>query len=391
MNDLLGPIIENVVAGLLGSAIVFAGGFLVGRYRERRRARGRNLEDYDFYPFAVDRDNFPQFDLGDFRRGVTHFLQNSDATAARQLIFIGEQNEVRHQLDRDALSNYERLYAAYGGERIVEENNEFLENYKRIVRLIGRTFRDMGIEVLLHNLSNPAKSICAIEGGDVTGRALELGTTSLVIDLKKRRLLNQDKLNYELNIGARRFKCTTIPIYRREFGLVAALCVNIDINYIRDDVQIIARGRIEEFLAKYARTEMQLEENILSREEYAQAINGKRHWRDEPRAHGPAGLTDRPRGARMSGRKTDWDVIVAAPACSAPGPRGNCNGGDDGCCWSTARVPPTRARRRAANRGSRERSTASTRCTRAWRETPSRRGAGCPGAQGCRCCTLPAC
>ena len=38
MNDLLGPIIENVVAGLLGSAIVFAGGFLVGRYRERRRA-----------------------------------------------------------------------------------------------------------------------------------------------------------------------------------------------------------------------------------------------------------------------------------------------------------------------------------------------------------------
>ena len=165
-------------------------------------------------------DNFPQFDLADFRRGVSHFLQHSDATAARQLIFIGEQNEVRHRLDRDALAEYERLYAAYGGARIVEDHNEFLENYKRIVRLIGRTFHDMGIEVLLHNLANPAKSICAIEGGEVTGRALELGTTSLVIDLKKRKLLNQDKLNYELNIGARRFKCTTIPIYRREFGLV---------------------------------------------------------------------------------------------------------------------------------------------------------------------------
>ena len=244
MNDLLGPIIENMVAGLLGSAIVFAGGFLVGRYRERRRARGRNLEDYDFYPFEVDRDNFPQFDLADFRRGMSHFLQRFDATAARQLIFIGEQNEVRHQLDND-----------------------------------------MGIEVLLHNLANPAKSICAIEGGEVTGRALELGTTSLVIDLKKRKLLNQDKLNYELNIGARRFKCTTIPIYRREFGLVAALCVNIDINYIRDEVRS-SPARIEEFLAKYARTEMQLEENILSREEYARANHGKRHWLDEAR---PAG------------------------------------------------------------------------------------------------------
>ena len=168
------------------------------------------------------------------------------------------------------------------GARIVEDNDEFLENYKRIVRLIGRTFHDMGIEVLLHNLANPAKSICAIEGGEVTGRALELGTTSLVIDLKKRKLLNQDKLNYELDIGARRFKCTTIPIYRREFGLVAALCVNIDINYIRDEVKS-SPARIDEFLAKYARTEIQLEENILSREEYARANNGKRHWLDEAR------------------------------------------------------------------------------------------------------------
>jgi predicted transcriptional regulator YheO len=137
----------------------------------------------------------------------------------------------------------------------------------------------MGIEVLLHNLANPAKSICAIEGGAVTGRALELGTTSLLIDLKKRRLLNQDKLNYELNIGARRFKCTTIPIYRREFGLVAALCINIDINYIRDEV-LSSAERTAAFLTEYARTDMQLEENILSRDEYALAVKGKRHWLD---------------------------------------------------------------------------------------------------------------
>jgi predicted transcriptional regulator YheO len=285
MESLVGPIVENLVAGLLGSAIVFVGGFLVGRYRERRRARGRNLEDYDFYPFAVDRDNFPQFDLAAFRRGVTHLLQHPDANAAGQLIFIGEQNEVRHSLDHEALAEYERLYQRCGGARIVEDNNEFLENYKRIVRLLGRTFRDMGIEVLLHNLANPAKSICAIEGGYVTGRTLELGTTSLVIDLKKRKLLNQDKVNYELNIGARRFKCTTIPIYRREFGLVAALCINIDVNYVRDEVKS-SPERIEEFLAKYLRTEMQLGENILSREEYALAVAGKRHWLDEPRLAG---------------------------------------------------------------------------------------------------------
>ncbi len=279
MESLVGPIIENVIAGLLGSAIVFGGGFLVGRYRERRRARGRNLEDYDFYPFEVDRDHFAHFDLEDFRLGVQHFLRRSDPIAARQLIFIGEQNEVRQHLDREALADYERLYKRYGGDRLVADNDEFLENYKRMVRLLGRTFRDMGIEVLLHNLANPAKSICAIENGAVTGRCLEMGTTSLVIDLKKRKALNQDKLNYELNIGARRFKCTTIPVYRREFGLIAAVCINIDVNFIRDEV-LSSAERVKEFFANYCRTDMHLDENILSRDEYALAMNGKRHWVD---------------------------------------------------------------------------------------------------------------
>lgn len=285
MENWIGPIIENLVAGLLGSAIVFAGGFLLGRYREQRRARGRNLEEYDFYPFVVDRDNFPQFDPASFRRGVQQLLKSADRTAASQLIFIGEQNEVRHQLDHEARAEYERLYERYGGDQIAQDNDRFLENYKRIVHLVGRTFPDMGIEILLHNLANPAKSICAIEGGVVTGRVTEMGTTSLVIDLKRRRLLNQDKLNYELNIGARRFKCTTIPVYRHEFGLVAAICINIDINYIRDDV-LASAASIEEFFASYARIDMQLEENILSREEYARAMAGKRHWLDKARPTG---------------------------------------------------------------------------------------------------------
>jgi len=47
-----------------------------------------------------------------------------------------------------------------------------------------------------------------------------------------------------------------------------------------------SQARIDEFLEKYARTEMRLEENILSREEYARANNGKRHWLDEARLAG---------------------------------------------------------------------------------------------------------
>ena len=102
----------------------------------------------------------------------------------------------------------------------------------------------------------------------------------MLIDLKKRQLLHEDKLNYELNIGARRFKCTTIPIIRKEFGVVGAICINIDANYLTEEV-LQRQERIEAWFRNFLRTDMQIEENILSKDEYAKATKGKRHFKDE--------------------------------------------------------------------------------------------------------------
>jgi predicted transcriptional regulator YheO len=60
-----------------------------------------------------------------------------------------------------------------------------------------------------------------------------MGTTTLLVDLMRRVHENQDKPKYELKIGARRFKCTTLPIVRHDYGVVGAICINIDVNYIR--------------------------------------------------------------------------------------------------------------------------------------------------------------
>ncbi len=267
-----------VLAETTVSLILFAGGFFIGKYREKRLTRGKNLEEYDFYPFRVDQNNFPQFSLNDFRLAVHYLLKNKDLTAARQLIFLGEQNNVRQQLERAELTQYEKLFHLYDGDKIVDDNNEYLENYRRIVRLLGQTFREMGIEILLHNLMNPAKSVVEIENGEVTGRKAGMGTTALVLDLKRRKALNEDKLNYELNIGARKFKCTTIPIFRKDYGLIGAVCLNIDVNYITDDV-MKSKKHLEEFFARYAKTDMALDENILSKDEFEKAKKGKRHWR----------------------------------------------------------------------------------------------------------------
>jgi hypothetical protein len=56
--------------------------------------------------------------------------------------------------------------------------------------------------------------------------------------------------------------------------------MNIDTNYIRDHV-LASEEATRAFFRRYCATEMQVEENILSRPEYEKALAGKRHWQDE--------------------------------------------------------------------------------------------------------------
>jgi predicted transcriptional regulator YheO len=278
IKGLSGDVTVNVIASIIASLVLLVAGFFWGKYKERRKY-GRNLEDYDFYPFTINRENFPEFNLKDFRLGMHYFLKNNDYTAARQLIFIGEQNNVRAQLEPSEQKVYARLFEKYDGKKIADDTAEYLENYVRIVRLIGKSFPNSGIEILLHNLADPSHSLIVLEN-NVTGRHLRDGTTNLLIDLKKRQLLHEDKLNYELNIGTRRFKCTTIPILRKDFGIVGAICINIDANYLTDEV-MQTKERIEAWFKNFCRTDMQLDENILSKDEYAKAMKGQRHFKDE--------------------------------------------------------------------------------------------------------------
>jgi len=268
----------NVIASIIASLILLGVGFIWGKYKERRRF-GRKLEEYDFYPYTINRDNLPEFNLNNFRLGIHYFLKNYDYTAARQLLFIGEQNNARAQLEPSEQKEYARLFDKYEGRKIADDTNEYLENYIRLVRLVGKSFPNTGIEILLHNLADPSHSLIVLEN-NVTGRNLRDGTTNLLIDLKKRQLAHEDKLNYELNIGGRKFKCTTIPIVHPEFGVVGAICINIDANYITDEV-VRNQQKIEEWFNNFLRVDMKLDENILSKDEFAKAQKGKRHFKDE--------------------------------------------------------------------------------------------------------------
>lgn len=270
--------ISELLINVIASVILLGFGFAVGKFRERRLSRGRNLEEYDFYPFVLDDQRILHFDPTRFASAVRHLLSHRDHIAARQLVLIGEQNDVGNVLPAAVLVDYRKLYRKTGGDRIIDDNLRFLDNYKRIVRLIGDSFPDSGIEILLHNLSNPAKALYHLKN-NVTGRNVEAPATNLVLDLKTRGLQNQDKLNYELNIGARKFKCTTIPIYREGYGLVGAVCINVDVNFLQEAVRNNDE-QLDAFFAALCKTDMELDENILSKAEYDKAVAGKRHFRD---------------------------------------------------------------------------------------------------------------
>jgi predicted transcriptional regulator YheO len=269
---------SELLINVFASAVLLLFGYFGGQYRERRLQRGKNLDDYDFYPFALDENKVLFFDSEKFITGVRYFLKHRDNLGARQLILVGQQNDIENRLEADDKEDYRKLFRKYDGARILDDSVQYLENYKRIVRLIGDSFADTGIESFLHNLTNPAKALYHIKN-NVTGRNIEAPATNLVLDLKMRRMQNQDKLNYELNIGSRKFKCTTIPIYRENHGLVGAVCINVDANYLNGEVRN-DKAKLDAFIDALCKTDMVLDENILSKDEYEKALAGKRHFRD---------------------------------------------------------------------------------------------------------------
>lgn len=268
----------ELLSELLLSIAVFFIGLLVGRARERKLRVGRNLDEYEFYPFTLDDKQHLQFDLDRFLSGVDYLLAHRDHVAAQQLILIGEQNQIRDVLDTDERRKYLKLYRKYDGAQMMDDTAEYLSNYVRIVNHIGESFKDLGIEVLLHDLSNPSRSLVTIVN-NCTGRKIGDGATNLVLDLKQRKVRNEDKINYALDIGSRRFKCTTVPIYRKDYGLIGAMCINVDANYLLEEVAKNAE-LTDGFFREFCRTNQTLDENILSADEYHKAQEGKRHWRD---------------------------------------------------------------------------------------------------------------
>ena len=210
-----------------------------------------------------------------------YFLRNDDPTGGAPAHLYRRTKQCPHPARAGRNKKvYARLFEKYDGRKIADDTAEYPRKFHPDCPSgSGKSFPWPGDRDPAPRPFKPIALLIALEN-NVTGRHLRDGTTNLVIDLKKRQLLQEEKLNYELNLGARKFKCTTVPIIRKEYGVVGAICVNVDVNYLTDDV-LASHDRVVNFFRVFCRTDMQLDENILSRDEYARALKGKRHFKDE--------------------------------------------------------------------------------------------------------------
>jgi len=62
--------------------------------------------------------------------------------------------------------------------------------------------------------------------------------------------------------------------------LVGAICINVDVNFIKGEV-VSKKEKLNAFIENIVKTDFHLNENILSKEEYAAALAGKKHYADD--------------------------------------------------------------------------------------------------------------
>jgi predicted transcriptional regulator YheO len=225
----------------------------VERYEMRCKAlSGRRLFQYrDYYPIKLNERREPSLDKAVFVKAIKYFLNEEDnKLAAADLIYLLEDNlgdeEYGDMLNRRESELYRQLIKKYDLENfaaeLTKETEEIFKNYVRLVEDIGETLSGVKLEVLIHNIRNPLRSVIAIKNAEqVSGRGLYHCSTRYVYQFVTdygrnfmRGLSDGSKVSYIKPFTDKTdVKATTTPIFHRRYGLIGIFCLNIDMEGVR--------------------------------------------------------------------------------------------------------------------------------------------------------------
>lgn len=230
------------------------------------KVQGLRLFQHEgYYPIDVEQGtNNPSLNPEIFMKAVKYFLfEKNDRLAVTDLVYLREDNltHIGDIIKNDAdLQMYNKLVSKYNLKKFLNEfqieQNKIFDNYVRIVNDFGDTFKDTHMEILLHNIRNPLRSIVALRNTEkISGRQKFDPSTRFVVQFVK----NQGKmLMEEMTKGSKvrylkqfnktkKVKATTTPLFHERYGLIGILCVNIDI----DSVSKMKKKDIDKFISDY--------------------------------------------------------------------------------------------------------------------------------------------
>ena len=192
----------------------------------------------DIYPVREDKMGGVTLDLGVFVLAINQLDQRHSPRAVSDLIYLGQANNISLMLS----DKEKKLYAAFlKSHQFAEVDtaryvDKHLQQYVDTVAAMGKSFAGTGVEIVLHDMRNPFKSIIAIQN-PISGR--RVGDSATKSGLRMIKLygtqvdVQPSLVAFPQNLkDGRTVKTTTIPIYDSVYGLVALICINIDISHL---------------------------------------------------------------------------------------------------------------------------------------------------------------
>jgi hypothetical protein len=256
-------VVENPVTGAVGAVGRPLRAWAPDDDDEQGPIKGKRLFQHKgYYPIDLAPEtNAPSLNREVFLKALHYFLEDDhyDRLAAMDLVYLRVDNseEDWDLVPESAQPLYDKLVKKYDLADFIknfeEENKRVLGSLVRLVNDVGDTLKGVYCEILLHNVRNPIRSLIAVRNtGGISERRLYDPSTRFVVQYITNQgeqlikaLQGNTKVSYKKELSPGKWvKATTIPLYHERYGLVAILCMNIDIDAVRS---LNKKGRMKFF------------------------------------------------------------------------------------------------------------------------------------------------
>ncbi|EFC83751.1 TIR domain-containing protein [Parafrankia sp. EUN1f] len=194
---------------------------------------GEPLATMPNYPVILRDGRRIELDLERLRQACAEVIEAGNIRAAVDLVYLADQNYHTIETSPDTKAHVVEVKKKFQAE-LLQLDVSHVQRKNLIVPLenmtegLGAMFADLPIEFVLHDTRDPLHSVCAIRN-PITGRRKGSPASNIALEQIRGKGRSLPPV-YKVRLpDGSLLKCSTISFRHRVFGLIALLCVNIDI------------------------------------------------------------------------------------------------------------------------------------------------------------------